>query len=101
MFSLYVHMCCMYIVANNLILEHFTDLNIYHQEDLECDQMNQSWLQRITVKTQEAPVLETKVAKFTQLIHLNLLFRVCFEYKETFMSYLACHVSHMMKPFRV
>lgn len=35
----------MYVVANNLIFEHFTDLSIYHQEDLECDQMNQSWLQ--------------------------------------------------------
>lgn len=35
----------LYVVANNLILEHFTDLNIYRQEDLECVQMNQSWLQ--------------------------------------------------------
>lgn len=35
----------MYVVANNLILEHFTDPNIYPQEDLECYELNQSWIQ--------------------------------------------------------
>lgn len=93
MFLLYVHMCCMYLVANNLLLDSGF-LNIYRQEDLECDQMSQSWLQQITVN---AAFVETKVAKFTQFIQLKPLFQVCFKYKETFMlSHLACHVSDMM-----
>lgn len=32
MFLFYGHMCCMYVVDNNPILEHVTDLNIFRQD---------------------------------------------------------------------
>lgn len=86
MFLLYVHMCCMYAVANNRILD---------QEDLNVIRSTNPGF-RITVKTQEAPVLETKVAKFTQFI----LFWIYFSESVSNTKEHWCLIWHVMFPTR-